>query len=68
MGVEPGSPAARGGLRDGDLIVEIGGRLVNSVDDLHRALARASAGAPLAIGVVREGMKVDVTIRAVAAA
>jgi S1-C subfamily serine protease len=68
MGVEPGSPAARGGLREGDLIVEIGGRLVGTVDDLHRALARASAGAPLAIGVVRDGMKVDVTIRAVAAA
>jgi S1-C subfamily serine protease len=36
--VEPGSPAARGALREGDLIVGIDGVAVDSVDRLHQAL------------------------------
>lgn len=36
--VEPGSPAARGGLREGDLIVGIDGIVIDSVDRLHHTL------------------------------
>lgn len=36
--VEPGSPAARAGLREGDLLVGIDGLAIESVDRLHQAL------------------------------
>jgi len=61
-GVEPGSPADRAGLREGDLIVEIGGRIVNGVDDLHRALARASTGKPAALVLVRGDRRVETAV------
>ncbi len=49
-GVEPGSPADRAGLREGDLIVRAGDRQISGVDDLHDAL---EAGLPLAVIIVR---------------
>jgi S1-C subfamily serine protease len=62
MGVEPRSPAARAGLKPEDLIVEVAGRIVNSVDDLHRSLARAAAGTPVELTVLRAGRRLHVTV------
>jgi S1-C subfamily serine protease len=59
MSVESGSPADRAGLREDDLVVEIGGRIVNTIDDLHRALSRASGGVGVPIGIVRNGRKLE---------
>jgi S1-C subfamily serine protease len=60
-GVEEGSPAARAGLAEGDLIVQAGGRTVGSVDDLQDVLIGATG--TLELGVVRGGdersVKVD---------
>lgn len=42
--VEPDGPASRAGLREGDLIVALGGREVAGVDQLHTALEHAGAG------------------------
>jgi serine protease Do len=50
-GVEDDSPAARAGIRDGDLIVEVAGRPVSEVDDLQEALA--SGQMPFDVKVVR---------------
>ncbi len=36
--VDPDAPAATAGVREGDLIVEVGGRPITSVDDLHAVL------------------------------
>jgi S1-C subfamily serine protease len=36
--VEPGSPADRGGLREGDLLVGLDGITIDSVDRLHQTL------------------------------
>ncbi|MGA2068708.1 MAG: trypsin-like peptidase domain-containing protein [Thermoguttaceae bacterium] len=44
VAVEPGGPAAEAGIRPGDLIVAVGGRLLNGIDDLHRLLAGSDAG------------------------
>src|SRR6266568_5905464 len=38
VGVEPGSPASRAGLREGDLIVEFAGQAIAGIDDLHKHL------------------------------
>jgi S1-C subfamily serine protease len=42
--VESDGPAAAAGIRDGDIIVELGGRPITSVDDLHRALTEEADG------------------------
>ncbi|HET9457024.1 MAG TPA: trypsin-like peptidase domain-containing protein [Candidatus Limnocylindrales bacterium] len=50
-GVEDDSPAARAGIRDGDLIVEIAGRVVAEVDELQEILATAEM--PFEVKLVR---------------
>ncbi len=52
-GLEEGGPAARAGVRAGDLIVSAGGAPVGEADDLHQVLAALAEGATLPIGVVR---------------
>jgi len=60
--VEAGSPAARTGLVDGDLIVKFGEAKIESVDDLHRALRSWPAGNTLRLGVIRRGARIDLDI------
>jgi S1-C subfamily serine protease len=62
MGVEPGSPADRAGLREGDLIVEVAGRLINTIDDLHRALARLATERGATVVVIRGERRVEVQV------
>ncbi len=50
-GVEDDSPAARAGLAEGDLIVEVGGRVVTDPDDLAEAIS--TAGAQYEVRIVR---------------
>ncbi|HEU4918412.1 MAG TPA: trypsin-like peptidase domain-containing protein [Candidatus Limnocylindrales bacterium] len=50
-GVEDDSPAARAGIRDGDLIVETAGRVVAEVDELQEILATAEM--PFEVKLVR---------------
>jgi serine protease Do len=50
-GVEDDSPAARAGIRDGDLIIEIAGKAVTEADELQEVLA--SATMPFEVKVVR---------------
>jgi serine protease Do len=51
--VQEDSPAARAGVRRGDLIVAAGGRPVARVDDVYDALDSAGEDQPLALTVVR---------------
>jgi S1-C subfamily serine protease len=57
LSVEPGGPAARAGLLDGDVIVEFAGKSVATIDDLHRLLADDPAGVKVTVRVLR---RVDV--------
>ncbi len=41
VGVEPGSPAADHGFKTGDVILQVGGKSVSSVDDVRGALNEA---------------------------
>jgi S1-C subfamily serine protease len=52
--VTPASPAARGGLRGGDLIYELAGRPVAGVGDIQRALRHELIDAPVAVAVWRD--------------
>ncbi len=55
--LEKGSPAARSGLRDGDIILSIGGRQVRSAGELEAVTAGFSAGEKLRIILLRDGKK-----------
>jgi S1-C subfamily serine protease len=52
-GIDPRGPAARSGLREGDVIVSIAGQPVKSVDDFHRALGASSIGKVLPLQLLR---------------
>jgi hypothetical protein len=46
MSVEAGSPAAKAGVRDGDLIIGLGAAAVTSVDELVRRCAPSPPAPP----------------------
>src|SRR5437763_1189510 len=58
--VVPGSPAARSGLRAGDLLLTAAGQPVTQAQDLQRLMFADAIGRPLAITVMRNGALVDV--------
>jgi S1-C subfamily serine protease len=60
--VEPGSPAARTGLVDGDLLVRFADAPIEGIDQLHKALRTWDAGKPAKLGVIRRGVRVDLEI------
>jgi S1-C subfamily serine protease len=60
--VEAGSPAARAGLRDGDLLVKLGPTSIEGVDDLHRGLRSWPGGTPTSLVVIRRGARIEVEI------
>ncbi len=59
-GVDTDGPAARADIREGDLIVSIGGRAVTDADDLIDALAAATL--PVAVDLVRGTGDVTVSV------
>jgi serine protease Do len=61
-GVEDDGPAAQAGLREGDLILEAGGRATPDVDELQAALQASGAGAPLDIRFLRGTEERSVTV------
>lgn len=60
MEVVPGGPAARAGLRRGDLLLTAAGQPVAKAQDLQRLMFDEMIGRPLAITVMRNGALVDV--------
>lgn len=60
--IEAGSPAAAAGLRDGDLLVRFGARMIEGVDELHRVLRTWPADTPAPITVIRRGAKLEVAL------
>jgi len=62
--VEDGSPAAKAGIAEGDLIVGAAGREVTTADDLFDAIGSVAADAALAIQLVRGTEERTVTIPA----
>ena len=61
--VEPDSPAARAGLREGDLLTAAGGAEIADTDALTAALDAVPDGGTLALHVVRGVDEVDVVVR-----
>jgi serine protease Do len=53
--VEPDSPAAKGGLKSGDVIIAIGGRVVGSTKQVTSRIASAKIGEQLELKILRTG-------------
>jgi len=66
--VEPGSPAARAQLQEGDLLVRFGTVALDGVDALHRVLRTWPAGQAATLVVIRRGVRLTVEITPVWAA
>jgi serine protease Do len=66
--VEDGSPAARAGIREGDLLVAAGGRPLGTVDDLFAALDGAAGDTGIDVTVVRGSDELEVRVAFDAAA
>ena len=60
MSVEASGPAAAAGLRDGDIVLALDGRPVQSVDDVHRTLTQWPVGKPLPLLALRRTERLDV--------
>ncbi|MDR5882996.1 trypsin-like peptidase domain-containing protein [Caballeronia sp. LZ032] len=62
MEIVKGSPAAIGGLRTGDRIVEVDGIAVDSVDGLQRTLDASRIDKPVKVAVLRGTQKVEIDL------
>ncbi|HZI79114.1 MAG TPA: DegQ family serine endoprotease [Vicinamibacterales bacterium] len=61
--VEPGSPAERAGLRQGDVITEVQGRRVSDGNELRNAISNIAPGTSVPIKVVRDGRPSDLSAK-----
>ncbi len=62
VSVEKGSPAARAGLRDGDIVVRVDGHVVPTIDALLRLLTEERVGVPATFSVVRGTRMVEIAV------
>lgn len=60
--VEPGGPAAQGGLLLGDTLLQIGGERLQSMDDLLAFLNGDVAGKPVGLRLARGGQVIEKTV------
>ena len=61
-GVRSGSPAEKGGLQRGDLLVELAGSPIRDIHDLMYVLRRAKAGETVTAVVDRGGQRVELQV------
>lgn len=61
MGVEPGSPAEKAGLKGGDVITSVNGQPVKSGNDLVNPIAQAPIGSKVKLNYVRDRQAKETT-------
>jgi serine protease Do len=61
-GLKPDAPAAKAGLRDGDVILTLNGQPVDSANDLRLRVSQTAPGASVKLGISRDGHMQDVNV------
>ncbi len=61
-GVSGGSPADKGGIKAGDVIVELGKNKIGSLDDFDLALRKFKSGEEVEVIVLRKGERVTLKV------
>ena len=64
-GIEPGSPADRAGLKQGDVIVTLDGRQVTDGNALRNQIASTRPGSSVSLGILRDGKTESRAVRLV---
>jgi serine protease Do len=60
--VEDGSPAAKAGLKVGDVITELDGQKVSDASQLQIEVGQKEPGSSIRLGVLRDGKTIDVPV------
>jgi serine protease Do len=60
--VEDGSPAAKAGLKIGDVITELDGQKVSDASQLQIEVGQKEPGSSIRLGVLRDGKTIDVPV------
>jgi S1-C subfamily serine protease len=62
IGVEKDSPAEKGGLLQGDILIGIAGQVVSGIEALQVALGPSTVGTAVTVRVVRGGQATEVSV------
>jgi S1-C subfamily serine protease len=61
--VNPGGPAERAGIKENDVVVKVGDRTVENLDELTVAVRQLKIGQDAPIDVMRDGKRMTLTIK-----
>jgi len=61
--VKPGSPAAKAGLKAGDILIQFGDKPIKNLYDFTDALRRSKVGDVVEVKVLRDGQTVTVPVK-----
>jgi serine protease Do len=61
--VVPGSPAEEAGIRQGDIVVSVGGKQVKDVEELQLRIVGYDPGTKVELGILRDGKERDVAVK-----
>ncbi len=63
VAVDENSMAQRAGLQVGDLIIEVNGQGIATVDDIHRSLSHPLGGTPLILAILRDNERREIRVQ-----
>jgi S1-C subfamily serine protease len=61
--VRPGSPAAKAGLKGGDILLEYDGKPIHNLYDFTDALRRSKVGQVVEVKVLRDGQSMTASVK-----